>query len=69
MIFGTVVSFMLFLRGIQDAGAVRASLLCVTEPLSAAVFSALWLGTSFSSAELIGFAAILATMFLLTESE
>ena len=69
VIFGTVVSFTLFLRGIQDAGAVRASMLCVTEPLSAAVFSALWLGTRFSSAELIGFAAILATMFLLTESE
>ena len=69
VIFGTVVSFTLFLRGIQDAGAVRASMLCVTEPLSAAVFSAVWLGTTFSAAELIGFAAILATIFLLAKSE
>ena len=69
VVFGTVVSFTLFLRGIQDAGPVRASMLCVTEPLSAAVFSAVWLGTTFSAAELIGFAAILATMFLLAKSE
>ena len=69
VVFGTVVAFSLFMRGIQDAGPVRASMLGVTEPLSAAVFSAVWLGTSFSAAELIGFAAILATMFLLTKSE
>ena len=69
VIFGTVVSFSLFMQGIRDAGPVRASMLGVTEPLSAAVFSAVWLGTSFSGAELIVFAAILATIFLLAKNE
>lgn len=69
VICGTVIAFSLFMQGIRDAGPVRASMLGVTEPLSAAVFSAMWLGTSFSSAEIIGFAAILATIFLLAKSE
>ena len=69
VIFGTVVAFSFFLKGVQDAGPVRAAMMGVTEPLSAAVFSAVWLGTSFSGAELIGFAAILGTMFLLAKSE
>ena len=69
VVFGTVLSFSLFMQGVRDAGAVRSSMLGVTEPLSAAVFSALWLGTTFSTAELIGFAAILTTIFLLAKSE
>ena len=69
VVIGTVLSFSLFMLGIRDAGPVRASMLGVTEPLSTAVFSAVWLGTSFSAADLIGFAAIIATMFLLAKSE
>ena len=69
MIFGTVVAFSFFLKGVRDAGPVRAAMMGVTEPLSAAVFSAAWLGTSFSGAELVGFAAILGTMFLLAKSD
>ena len=68
VIFGTLVAFSFFLKGVQDAGPVRAAMMGVTEPLSAAVFSAVWLGTSFSGAELIGFAAILGTMFLLAKN-
>lgn len=67
VLLGTVVSFSLFMQGIQEVGPVRASMLAATEPLSATVFSALWLGTSFSAADLIGFAAITATIFLLAK--
>ena len=67
VLLGTVVSFPLFMQGIQEVGPVRASMLAATEPLSATVFSALWLGTSFSAADLIGFAAITATIFLLAK--
>ena len=69
VVLGTTVSFSLFMQGVRDAGPVRSSMLSVTEPLSAAVFSAAWLGTSFSAVELAGFAAILATIFLLAKSE
>ena len=45
------------------------TIMAATEPLSATVFSALWLGTSFHAADLIGFAAIISTIFLLAKSE
>ena len=66
---GTVLAFSLFMQGIQDAGPVRTSILSVTEPVSAALLAFLWLGTQFTTADLIGFAAILATIFLLAKSE
>ena len=69
VLLGTVVAFSLIMRGIQDIGPVRTSMLAATEPLSATVFSALWLGTAFHAADLIGFAAIISTIFLLAKSE
>ncbi len=69
VVFGTVVTFALFLQGIRDAGAVRASILSVTEPVSAAILAFFWLGTAFTAADLLGFAAILATVFLLAKNE
>ena len=69
VVLGTVVSFTLFMRGLQDVGAVKSSMLASTEPVSATVFSALWLGTTFSAPDLIGFACIIATIFLLAKSE
>ncbi len=69
VLLGTVAAFSLIMRGIQCVGPVRSSMLAATEPLSAAVFSAVWLGTAFGAADLIGFAAILSTIFLLAKSE
>lgn len=66
VLFGTVLSFTLFMQGIQDVGPVKSSMLAATEPVSATIFSAVWLGTSFSAVDLIGFAAIIATIFLLS---
>lgn len=64
-VVGTVVSFSLFMQGIRDAGPVRAGILNVTEPVSAAILAFFWLHTAFTTTDLIGFAAITATMFLL----
>ena len=50
-------------------GPVKASMLAATEPLSATVFSALWLGTAFSWTDLIGFACIISTIFLLAKTD
>lgn len=69
MLFGTLIPFPLFMQGLMDIGPVKASMLESTEPLSATVISALWLGTAFSTPELIGFAAIIAIIFLLAKSE
>lgn len=62
-------AFFLFLQGIRDAGPVRAAILSVAEPVTAAILGVVWLGDSFSAAELLGFAAILAIVFLLAKSE
>ena len=69
ILLGTVVAFSLFLQGLQDIGPVKSSMLAATEPVSATIFSALWLGTSFSATDLIGFAAIITTIFLLAKSK
>ena len=69
VLLGTAVAFSLIMQGIVDLGPAKASMLASTEPVSATVFSALWLGTSFSVTDLIGFAAITTTVFLLARSE
>lgn len=69
VVLGTVMSLTLFSQGISDIGPVKTAMLATTEPMSAAVFSAVWLGTRFSAADLIGFACIITTIFLLSKSE
>nr|WP_326184482.1 EamA family transporter [uncultured Oscillibacter sp.] len=69
VLLGTALAFSLIMQGVADIGPVKSSMLAATEPVSATVLSALWLGTSFSPADLIGFAAILATIFLLAKAE
>ena len=69
VVFGTVLSFTLFMQGIKDVGPVKSSMLAATEPVSATIFSAVWLDTAFSPVDLMGFAAIIATIFLLAMSE
>jgi len=69
VILGSVLSFSLFMQGIADIGPVKSSMLAATEPVTAAICSAVWLGTRFSPADLAGFACILATIFLLSGKE
>ncbi len=69
ILLGTVLAFSLFMIGIQDVGPVKSSMLASTEPLSATVFSAVWLHTAFTIPDLIGFACIIATIFLLAKSD
>ena len=69
VIAGTLLAYTMYLQGVADIGAVRASMLASVEPVSATVISALWLGTKFQWIDLIGFAAIMATVFLLAKKE
>ena len=63
---GTFGAYGLFLQGAKEAGAMRAALLNTAEPVTATIATVLWLKTSFTAAELIGFALILAMVFLTT---
>lgn len=66
ILFGTVISFSLYLEGVHRIGATVGSLLSSAEPLSATFLSVFWLGTSLHLTDLIGIALILSTVFLLT---
>ncbi len=64
ILIGTVLTYILFLRGVGDIGPIKATLLGTLEPLSSALCSAIFLGTVFQPAELIGFVCIILTVFL-----
>ena len=55
---GTFGSYALYLQGVHDAGSMRASLLGTIEPITATITTVLMLGTTFSPADLVGFAMI-----------
>ena len=64
VLVGTFLAFGLYLQGVKDAGSLRAVLLGTIEPVMATITTVVVLGTTFSVAELIGFALILAMVVL-----
>lgn len=64
VIIGTAAGFSLFLQGIRYIGPVKATLIGCLEPAAATLLSAVFLGTRFGMMEMLGFAAILGTVFL-----
>lgn len=64
VIFGTVLAYTFYLEGIRLIGATKASIISSIEPVAATVISALWLGTDFSGADIIGFIMIISTIFI-----
>lgn len=67
ILLGSVLAFTLFMQGVADVGPVRSAMLAATEPVAATVFSALWLHTQFTALDLLGFACIITTIFLLAK--
>ena len=65
VLLGTVVAFSLYLQAVSDIGPVRASVLASIEPVASAVISFLWLGVKFEPVDLVGFALIISTVFVL----
>lgn len=66
---GTAFAYTIYLQGVSDIGPVKGSLLSSVEPVSSTIISVLWLHTRFEVIDLIGFASIMATVFLLTKKE
>lgn len=66
---GTALAFTLYLQGVRDIGGVRASLLACTEPVSAALCTALWLHTPFAWQDIVGMTMILAMAMLIALPE
>ena len=66
IIFGTVLAYTLYLKGVGLIGASKASVISCIEPVSAAVFCAVWLGTGFAAPDIIGFIFIIGTVIILS---
>ena len=64
VVVGTFGAYALYLQGVKDAGSMRASLLGTIEPVTATIATIVWLGTPFSVAEIVGFALIIAMVYL-----
>ena len=69
IVFGTVISFSIFLYSLTLIGAQTASLLCSVEPLSAALVAVAWLGVTFTGMDWLGTFFILITVAILTLSK
>lgn len=66
VVIGTAIAFSLYLKGVSIMGAFMGSLLGATEPVTAIVVSALFLGSVFQWLDIVGFILILGTVMLLS---
>ncbi len=65
VILGTILPFVLYLAAVKYVGGVYAGLLSSVEPVAATLTAAVFLGTAFPVIDLLGFALVLATLFIL----
>ena len=65
IVLGSIVSFTLYVTGVQLIGPSMTSMIASIEPVAATVLSVVWLGVPFTGMDLLGFVCILSTIFLL----
>jgi len=65
VILGTVLAFSCYMEGIRCVWPKKGSLYASIEPVSATFFSVVWMKEGFCFMDLVGFACILSTIFLL----
>lgn len=69
VLVGTLGAYMLYLQGVNDAGPVKASLLCCVEPVSAMVLAVVWLRNPVSVWDIAGCVMIVVMILLVSERE
>ena len=69
IIFGSLISFYIYLSAVKMIGAQTTSLLASAEPLSATVMAVFWLNVPFGLMDWIGTICIVATILLLARGE
>lgn len=65
ILLGTVVAFVCYLEGVRLIGPKKGSLYASIEPVSATVFSIIWMHVRFGIMDFLGFFCILSTIFIL----
>ena len=64
VVLGTFGAYALYLQGVRDVGSMKAILLGTSEPLVATIASIAWLGTAFAPTDLLGFALVIALVYV-----
>ena len=65
VLLGSVVAFTAYLEGVRCVGPKKGSLYASVEPVSATIFSVVWMHASFGLMDFLGFVCIVSTIFLL----
>lgn len=66
VLLGTFAAFFLFLEGVKRIGSVRATLIGLSEPVSASVFSWALLGTTLVPIDIVGFVMMISMVIIVT---
>lgn len=66
---GTIGAFCFYLKGLEYIGAVKASIVACVEPIAAACFSWLFIGTRYSLLDIFSFILILLSVLLVTKKK
>jgi len=66
VIMGCISAYLLYRYAIKTIGPAKASLFSSSELVSATILSVVWLGTPLKWIDIVGFAMILAVVFILT---
>ena len=64
IVVGTFFAFLFYLQGVREIGGMKASLLGTVEPVVATVLAVVVLNTVFAPTDILGFALIIAMVFL-----
>lgn len=64
VLFGTILSFVLYLSGVAIIGPTKGSMISCIEPVAATLFSTVILSTPFKFLDAVGFFFILSTVFI-----
>lgn len=64
VVVGTYGAYAMFLHGIKEIGSMRASMLGTIEPIMALVTSVVFMGTTFTFMEVIGFVLVMIMVIL-----
>lgn len=65
ILVGTIIAFSCYMEGIRCVGPKKGSLYASVEPVSATVFSVVWMHAGFGLMDFVGFLCIISTVFLL----
>ncbi len=69
VVVGTVITYTIYMAGVNRCGVVKASMLSTIEPVSATVIMVIWLKETFAFMDFIGFICIFITVFMLMKKE